>query len=225
MASLAPEPVEYEYIGELYRQIKDAFNIIPEGQLFIGPRFVQDTEDWSRRMRILRVIDRPTANAAIDFIIEQGEGSPGHRKDSHYAIFLKIRDEIRAAPGLNPARPIVLNPRTRPHRDAHEPATLLTNVNAVRVAELFNACYETALLMLAQLYSFGGETLGERSALRDGARQFMTMALRPIAELLTEMPATDNPAEGNAGPTFELYAPLQLSTQRPNRWTILHERM
>ena len=55
----------------------------------------------------------------------------------------------------------------------------------------------------------------------------MTSALRPIAEILTEMPATaaNRPNQGNAGPTFELYGNLQLSTQQSNRWLILNERL
>ena len=45
--------------------------------------------------------------------------------------------------------------------------------------------------------------------------------------LLTEMPATatNDPKQGNAGPTFELHGSLQLSTQQSNRWLILNERL
>ncbi len=85
-------------------------------------------------------------------------------------------------------------------------------------------CYELSLLVLSQLFSYGGESLGERDILRRSSRQLMTMALRPIAEILTEMPLTDDPSDGNAGPPFELYGDLQLSTQESNRWVILNER-
>ena len=85
-------------------------------------------------------------------------------------------------------------------------------------------CYELSLLMLSQLFSFGGESSGERDILRRSSRQLMTMALRPIAEILTDMPVTDDPNDGNAGPPFELYGDLQLSTQESNRWVILNER-
>jgi len=221
-----PEPIEYEYIGELYRQIAEGFRSIPENKLFIGPKFAQDVENWSRRMQILRVVDRQSAQAAVDFIIQEGEGSPGNRAGSHYATFSDIRQQLNRESGFKASRPIVVNPRTRPHPDVSGKAiTLLTNKNSVKVAELFNFCYETALLMLAQLYCFGGETFGERGILRESARQIMTMALRPIAEILTEMPATDRPADGNAGPTFELYSPFQLSTQVSARFTILYEHL
>lgn len=222
---LIPEPIEYEYIGELYRKIAEGFANIPEQTLFIGPKFAQDVENWSRRMQILRVVNRESAKAAIDFIVQEGEGSPGKREGSHYATFLSIRKELSSMGRFNPSRPVVPNPRTRPHPDALAPATMITHADSVRVAELFNFCYETVLLMLAQLYCFGGETIGERSALRNGARQMMTMTVRPLAEQLTEMPATDDPLKGNAGPTFELYSPFQLSTQREARFVILSERL
>jgi hypothetical protein len=79
-------------------------------------------------------------------------------------------------------------------------------------------------LILSQLYSFSGESLGERDILRQSSRQLMTMAIRPIAEILTTMPATSEPSDGNAGPPFEFYGNLQLSTQESNRWIILNER-
>ena len=77
--------------------------------------------------------------------------------------------------------------------------------------------------MLSQLYSLGGESLSERGILRKSSRHLMTMAIRPIAEILTDMPISDKETDGNAGPPFELYGKLQLSTQEPNRWIILDE--
>ena len=66
---------------------------------------------------------------------------------------------------------------------------------------------------------------GERDILRQSSRHLMTMAIRPIAEILTDMPITNDPNDGNAGPPFELYGDLQLSTQESNRWIILNERL
>jgi hypothetical protein len=232
--NFSPDPLEYDYVGELYRRIREGFNTIPEQNLFIGPRSGQDYEYWSQRVSILRVTDRKTANIAVDSIIDNGEGSPGKRQGSHYDTFLKMRMElntqIQAQADFEPSRFVVLNPRTRKyHRDTPntQETTLIENTDAKRVAELFNACYEVVLLMLSQLYSFGGESLQERDALRQASRQLMSSALRPIAEILTEMPATatNDPNQGNAGPTFELYGNLQLSTQQSNRWLILNERL
>jgi Ferritin-like len=190
----------------------------------MGPRSAQEEEVWSRRMQIIRVVDRTTANRAIDDIIEDGEGAPAKREGSHYDTFLKLRAELSAQPSFEPARPVVLNPRTRPHRDFAFPSTLLQNQNAIRLAELSNSYYEIVLLMLLQLYSYEGETFGERSALRAASRQMMTMAIRPLAEILTEIPAMNDPTGGTAGPSFELYSPVELPTQKQNCWILLNER-
>ncbi len=224
---IAPDPIEYDYLGELYNKIRFGLNTVSEADLFIGPKASQDSEYWSRRMEILTVTNRETANQAIDFIIQGGEGAPGKREGSHYDTFLSMRKELHSQTQgrFDPSRPVVLNPRTRKHhRDAPIEGTVITNSDSLKVAELFNMCYELSLLTLSQLFSFGGESSGERDILRRSSRQLMTMALRPIAEILTDMPATDDPNDGNAGPPFELYGDLQLSTQESNRWVILNER-
>jgi len=221
---IEPDPVEFDYIGELYGQIRAAFSSMSEETLFIGPKFAQDSEEWSRRMRILRVVDRASANAAIDFIVLEGEGAPGNRKGSHYDTFLDLRAQL-ATTNFDPAKAVVPNPRTRSHRESPYPATLLENPDAIRVAQLFNETYRATLLMLGQLYGYGGESFGERTALRNAARQIMTMAVRPLAEILTGLPAGKDHKGLLAGPTFELHGGLQLSNQPEARWSILTERL
>ena len=229
--NVSPDPLEYEYVGELYRKVREGFDVIPEERLFIGPKAGQEEEKWSERISVSRVINRRTANKAIDLIIDSGEGSPGHRKGSHYDTFLKMRTELKEQlkhqPDFDPSRLVVPNPRTRKfHRDAPmtQGTTFIENESSKSVAELFNECYEIALLMLSQLYSFGGESAQQRDTLRQSSRQIMTSVLRPIAEILTEMPATTSTSHnGNAGPTFELYGSLQISTQQSNRWIIVKE--
>ena len=215
--NISPDPLEYEYVGELYRKVREGFDTISEETLFIGPKAGQEDEEWSERISVSRVVDRQTANNAIDLIIDSGEGSPGHRKGSHYDTFLKMRaelnEQLQHQSDFDPSRPVVPNPRTRKfHRDAPttQGTTFIENESAKSVAELFNECYEVVLLMLSPLYSFVGETAQQRDTLRQSSRQFMTSVLRPIAEILTERPAAttttfNNSHNGNAGPTFELY--------------------
>jgi rubrerythrin len=232
--NVSPDPLEYEYVGELYRKVREGFDMIPEETLFIGPKTGQEDEKWSERISISQVVDRQTANNAIDLIIDSGEGSPGHRERSHYDTFLKMRaelnEQLQRHSDFDPSRLVVPNPRTRKfHRDAPatQGTTFIENESAKSVAELFNECYEIVLLMLSQLYSFGGESAQQRDTLRQSSRQFMTSVLRPIAEILTEMPAIttteNNSHNGNAGPTFELYGSLQISTQQTSRWIIVKE--
>ena len=228
--NLAPDPLEYEYLGQLYGKIRHGFNSVAEDELFVGPKASQDFERWSNRMVIIRVTDRKSANEAIDFIIEMGEGSPDKREGSHYDTFLKMRSnlnmQIQQQKDFDPSRPVVSNPRTRRyHQDAPSGGTLIQNADSKRVAEFFNISYEISLLMLTQLYFFGGETIMERDGLRQASRQLMTTTLRPTAEILTEMPLDDELDNGNAGPPFEIYGDFQFATQESARWTILNERL
>lgn len=225
----APDPLVYSHVGELYSQIREGFERIPEEVLFIGPKPYQDVEDWGLRMKIHVVKDLPSAQEAIEAIIIEGEGSPGAREGSHYDRFLKIREALRKErqkhPRFDPARPVVLNPQTRRHRDAGEGATLIAHEVTREVAELFNDIYSTMLLMLIQYYSYGGESASQRVMLRDSCRRMMSAVVRPLAEVLTEMPATNEPEGGNAGPGFEIYSGMRLAPDRTNRWTVLQERL
>jgi hypothetical protein len=225
----APDPLVYSHVGELYSQIREGFERIPEEVLFIGPKPYQDVEDWGLRMKIHVVKDLPSALEAIEAIVIEGEGSPGAREGSHYDRFLKIREALRNErpkhPRFDPARPVVLNPQTRRHRDAGEGATLIEHEVTREVAELFNDIYSTMLLMLIQYYSYGGESASQRVMLRDSCRRMMSAVVRPLAEVLTEMPATNEPEGGKAGPGFEIYSGMRLAPDRANRWTVLQERL
>ena len=129
-----------------------------EETLFIGLKFAQDSEEWSRRMRILRVVDRASADAAIDFIVLEGEGAPGNRKGSHYDTFLDLRAQLAAA-NFDPAKAVVPNPRTQSHREFPIRQHSWKILTTIRVAQLFNETYRATLLMLGQLYGYGGESL------------------------------------------------------------------
>jgi len=143
--NVSPDPLEYEYVGELYRKVREGFDTIPEERLFIGPKASQEEEEWSERISVSQVISRPTANKAIDLIIGSGEGSPRHREGSHYDTFLKMRTELneqlKDQPDFDPSRLVVPNPRTRKfHRDAPttQGTTFIENESSRSVAELFN---------------------------------------------------------------------------------------
>lgn len=226
--ALAPDPLVYRYLGELYGHIRQGFASLPEKELFIGPRFTQDTDDWSNRMALHLVVDRPSAEAAIDAIVLEGEGSPGGRARSHYGTFLDIRAELARAPaGFEPARPVVTDPCTRQHRDAPEAGVMIADAHTRAVAQLFNHVYVTTLLLLLQYYSFSGETASQRVGIRQELRHLMSAVIRPVAEVLTELPVGGEGGVGGAtaGPAFELYSDVRIATQVENRWTIVAERL
>ena len=233
---LAPDPLEFDRLGELYRQIADAFVRLDRQltarreRLFIGPARAQDASDWSLNMRLHPVTDVASARRAIAFIVVEGEGSPQDLANSHYQRFVDIRAELQAeldaSPGFAPARPVAITPLTREHRDAGDgPFTLIAaGTPAAAVADLFNAVYATTLLMLVQFYDFGGESPAQRAGLQASARQAMSAVVRPVAEILTALPIAAGSAE-NAGPGFELHTDVQVPSHQASRWIVLVERL
>ncbi|MBD1365380.1 ferritin-like protein [Mucilaginibacter sp. ZT4R22] len=225
---IAPDPLVYNHIGELYERIAEGFKNIPENVLFIGPEDQQDIDEWTLRLKMHKVHDRASALEAIKEIVEEGEGTKADRAGSHYDKFLRIRQAYLAEKAkdasFEPARNVATNPRTREHRDAGGEGTIITHQATLKLAELFNTTYTTMLSMLIQYYSYGGETQEQREILRDSSRRMMSAFIRPMAEVLTEMPVTDDLTDGVAGAGFELYGPMNYSGQLKSRWIILQER-
>jgi hypothetical protein len=222
--ALGPEPLTYDYVGELYDKIRQGFEHIPEPELFIGPAAAQVEDTWSVRLDLRPVLDRATALNAIEDIILDGEGAPSDRSTSHYGRFLAIRTEYASTGYFPAARRVVRNPQTRdPHRAGA--GTLLTSELSLRVAELFNEVYACAILMLQQFFTLGTETPAQRDTLKASTGQLMSVGIRPIAETLTDLPAHVDDDGTRAGPPFELYDDVNISPYPSARWTILLERL
>jgi hypothetical protein len=239
--AVAPEPVEYTRVGDLYRQIALAFDTLPleDADLFLGPPQAQDDSDWSASLKLFRVTGRRSAIDAVRFIIEEGEGTDQDRTSSHYNQFLRVREEMLAEMGtegsieghgtidtpFDPARPVVDNPLTRPHRDTPGRGCVLTDPDTLEVAELFNAVYNTMMLMLMQFYAFASESPEQRAGLQASARQMMSAVVRPLGEVLTLLPAGPEYPGRTAGPGFEFYTDLRTPHSPRSSWTIIGERL
>lgn len=230
---IAPEPVEYRGVGDLYRQIKEGFERIGpetlfEGKLIIGPTEQQDREAWSGSVNLFVVEDRQTAVEAIDWIIIEGEGTPEGGETSHYATFLNILNQLNQerveSPDFEPARPVVTDPLTRHHRNVPG-GTLLTHPETLEVAELFNAVYGSLILMFMQYYSFNDDSPEQHHSLRQALFRLMRNAVGPLGEMLTKLPAGDNLPGQTAGPGFEFYTDLRIPGNRQNSWIIFLERL
>jgi Ferritin-like len=221
----APDPLTYEYVGELYGKIADGFRRIDEQELFIGPRSAQVDNRWSVELDLRQVVDRGSALAAIEDIVVDGEGSPSGRSNSHYGRFARVRQEYEDSGFFAAARPVVVNPRTRFQRDAPHGGTLLVDERTRRVAELFNGAYGSVLLMLEQFFGSSSETPEQRAVLRASTSQMMSVAIRPLAEVLTELPAAGPESSATAGAPFEIYDRESASPFPSARWTILLERL
>ena len=233
---LAPAPIVYNRVGELYRAIQHGLHLAEtrlRGQrqpLFIGPQEAQDADDWPARLHVRHVTDLASAQAAGECLIIAGEGAPANRQGSPYPTLVDMLTAFRRAreraPACDPARPVGLHPATREPRDAGPGCPLLhAGTAAHAVAALCHVVYTTMLLMVMQCYDCGDETPAQRAALPAGIRQARSALMRPLVAVLSALPA-GAPAPGrHAGPGFELDGDLRLPSQARSRWVVLLERI
>lgn len=225
----SPDPLVYNHIGQLYELIASGFARIPEKVLFVGQRTSQDQDSWGLGLNLMVVNNLQSAVDAITAIVKEGEGTADGRAESHYGRFCRLRYLLTLQqerdPNFTPSRNIVCNPRTRANSDVEEDASLIDHGVTLRLARLFNDLYSTMLIMLMQYYSFGGETQDQRNCLKNESRHMMSSFIRPLAEMLTEMPVKKQAGSTQmAGACFEVNSPLQLSRDVAIRWIILNER-
>jgi hypothetical protein len=227
-AAVAEPDIRYTSVGDLYRQIEAAFEALQGESLFIGPETDQETDGWTARLALLGVKDFASAKKAIDFIVIEGEGGPDGGETSHWARFKAIRKQLgevlTADPGFKPARPVLANPQTRAHPEAPGGSTIDDPVSGA-LCELLNGVYETMILMLMQYFSWAGEPDPMRAELRATIRRLMSGFVRPLGELLTEMPAGPSAPGHTAGPSFEMYTVLHTPTHAKQSWIIISERL
>lgn len=243
--------IPYKSVQDLYQQIDAAFieltrtlgegNLFigkPENQIFGGPSSplngsMNDLNQYG--LALLGVSDLKSARQAIRVIVEQGEGvrvKPAYLPNTHFCLFSEIREEMeRDGKRLAEigARPVVRNPMTvrQPDVSERDQVTLIENPDTLRVAELFNQSYEVMLLLLLYLYSDQVKTAEQTNGLMDAAFfPFMTMFVRPLAEILTELPVgVDNDPMKTAGPGFELPGDVVLFPNLEQTWTLFQERI
>jgi hypothetical protein len=228
-AIAATEPqLHWQTVGDLYGQIAAAFAALEEDALFIGDQDAQETDDWTARLNIIAIADRASALAAIESIVEEGEGTTSGGEDSHWHRFRRIVAELEAetaeSPGFEAARPVLANPLTRRHFESSG-GELITDGLTGEVCELHNGVYASMLLMLLQYFSFAGESEAARSALRDTCRRLMSGVIRPLGEVLTELPAGPEHPGRTAGPSFELYGSVRAPVDPSRAWRLFHERL
>ena len=241
-AAPSPEPVEpsevmprlqdFSTVGHLYRGIMNGLSRLAgrlgEQGLFVGPPRAQATPEMFRWPQLVAVTGLKSAHAAIEEIIEQGEGARGDWQSAHYGRFLRIWDEYSQLreqdPSFDPARPVI-PAFTRQPFDISEPQPLLTEPAARTVAELFNLGYETLLQLLTRFFTHTDETEEQLGVLTECAFQLMASVLGPLGRSLTRLPAGAAHPGRTAGPTFEMY--YQMGNFIPARgaaWALLSER-
>jgi Ferritin-like len=231
-APLMAAPQDYSTVGHLYRSIAHGFERLVErygeAEVFIGPRHVQATSKLLGWPELVAVTDLGSARAAVDTIVEQGEGADGDWREAHFGRLAGILDEYLAAtaadPDFEPARPAqpayVRRPPDQPQ------AVVISDPRTAQVAELFDAAHQTLFQALGRVFVHDGETDAEMDTLVGAAIELMAGVLRPLGSTLTTLPlGPDHPGE-LAGPAFFMVHPSQfLLPFREAGWKVLIQRL
>lgn len=230
---IEPPPVQaesYSTVSEMYERIKAVLRATAAQtpDLFVGPPAAQVTggqlgTDFPRigalgagyDVFMRPVTDLDSALGVIDLVIEQGEGAPRGHEVSHYQRFQGILDDFKKH-AFEAARPVVANP-TRHN---------VTNPAARAAMELFDEAYAVLLALLTRLFAHTDESEDSIAVLRALAfMPLMTMAIRPLAEVLTAMPAHDPDDGTTAGPSFDTGGAVALLPHRDAAWIVLEESL
>lgn len=229
---IVPKAQSFATVGHLYRAIDVGFawltaKLGPE-RLFIGPPAAQATPEAFGWPELVPVTGLASAHRTVDTIVEQGEGVTGEWRTAHFGRFLQVFDEymaLRAAdPSFEPARPVLVG-RVRPSEDG-DPLPLISDQTTAKVADLFNVTNEVILLTLARYFAHTDETPEQLKTLTDVAVGLMFGAIKPLGQLLTQLPFGAAHPGRTAGPTFELfYKSGYLLPHREAAWTVIAERL
>ena len=232
-SEVMPRLQDFSSVGHLYRGIINGLHHLAdrlgEQRLFVGPSRAQATPETFQWPQLIAVTDLKSACAAIEEIIEQGEGARGDWQSAHYGRFLGIWNEYSRLreqdPSFDPARPVIPAFSRQPF-DIDEPQPLLTEQATRTVAELFNLGYETLLQVLTRFFTHTDETDEQLGVLTQSALDLMAHVLAPLGRALTRLPAGAKHPGRTAGPTFEMY--YQMGNFIPDReaaWALLSERL
>jgi hypothetical protein len=230
---LQPRGQDFETQGQLYRSLdaglRNLAATLGEGGLFIGPPWAQATSDSFGWPDLVPVTDLASALAALERIVEQGEGARGDSTGSHYARFSRVLDElvaVRAAdPSFDPAHPVTAA-IVRTIEGGEPTGPWITDATTAAVSDLFNVVYDLLLQMLSRYFAFGHETGEQHAALADATVSMMFGTIRPLGQLLATLPVGDDLPGATAGANFQLaYKSNFLLPHRRVAWIRFSERL
>lgn len=201
---LTPSARDYQTIGGLYAEIGHELRLLAAQRgagTFVNAARQLSAEN-SGLTGIMVIRDLAGALAAVQNVVEQGEGGRPGTQDSHFERFCAIQREwtaLRARnPNFHPAHPLAADPVMR--RPAEGAARVwITAQPAAELLDLGNAIYGVLLTMLAQLYQ--PLAPAARKALADAAIELMH-GLSRIGREIARLPASADHPGVNAGLTF-----------------------
>jgi hypothetical protein len=207
---LMPSAQDYATIGHLYEAIRVNLVALDRDlggdRLFLGDAGAQVGREVIDLTGVEPITTLEAATAALDIIVEQGEGSPADRDESHYRSFLAIRDELAeltgADQGFAPAWPVAESPVLRQPPEP-EGKVLIDDPDAAKLLDF--ACATYGLLLRCLVQCFGrpaGETTAQE-ALMSAAIELMHV-LGDAATALARLPASRDGSGVNAGMSFTM---------------------
>ncbi len=208
---LMPSAQDYETIGHLYEAIRQNLRALSrrlgEPALFIGERAAQIGEGTVDLDGVATIGSLSEAIEAIDLIVEQGEGSPADREDSHYRSFRAVRDEYQrfgdANPAFAPAWPVADNPVLRRPPEP-EDKVFVDHPEAARLLDFACATYGLLLRILGQSFARPGpQVADDQRALLDASFTLMHV-LGTAASELARLPASEAGGAVHAGMSFTM---------------------
>ena len=225
---------EYQNQGRLYRGIEDGLQYLSqkygEDGLFLGPPKAQIGGAYFNLPGLNPVTDLTSAEAALQGIIVQGEGSREVSKDSHYAIFLAIQEEyeqiLTEDPTFEPGRPVMWNPYSMLPNDIGDDreVNLIEDPLSIDISNLFDGCYELLIQMFGRLFAHGEESEDELTELADITEGLMIDVIGPLGEALTRLPAGPSHSGLTAGPSFRFSRDVNAPPHRDAARTLFVER-
>jgi hypothetical protein len=232
-------------IADLYTKIWKLIGEIDPDDLFIGPsadEFLTGGNSVSARgralpgqapdsitiygMHIPAITSVAEAQAAVLQIIAEGEGGQQHLPTSHFAQFLAMDKQLQAMRAKDrafaPGRNVVSNPSNDPHPGA----TVITNQATRQVVELFDLSYAVMMQMIMRMYAHSDESAAEIAALESVSFfPLMTTVIRPLSDILTQLPAFGAMDLERAGPTFAFGRRLDLVPHRRAAWRNIGQQL
>ena len=202
----------YQTIGHLYRGVEDGFRYLAqkygEKELFIGPPKAQIIDRYFSLPGLIPVTGLDSAIAAIEGIVEQGEGARVDDENSHHSRFVALLNEydqiLQSDPTFEPGRPVLRNPYSIFPNDVHDATgvSLVEDPVTKDVCNLFDGCYEILIQMMGRLLLGGDESEAQLTETADMTVALMMDVIGPLGDIITTLPAGPSYPGLNAGPSF-----------------------